>query len=118
MVISNHSNNCSNIYLVTPEKVTNPTSYRKYSDIIHTMWKFPMDTGYCAVEYEIEFLDADNKTVFKHGGILQNEYTKMFLSNNQRDSVKIIKVRATYSGKYGYWSETTIAATTKFHGKG
>ena len=116
--INNHSNNCSNIYLVTPEKVTNPTSYRKDTDIIHTTWKFPMDTGFCAVEYEVEFLDADNKTVFSQGKILGKEYTKTFHSNNQRDSVKIIKVRATYSGKSGYWSETTIAATTNFHGKG
>ena len=77
-----------------------------------------MDTGSCSVEYEIKFFDAANKTVFKRGKISQKEYTKVFLSNNQRDSVKIIKVRATYSGKYGYWSETTIAATTNFHGKG
>ena len=77
-----------------------------------------MDTGSCPVEYEIEFLDAANKTVFKRGKISQKVYTKVFLSNNQRDSIKIIKVRATYSGKYGSWSETTIAATTNFHGKG
>ena len=118
MLINNHSNNCSNIYLVTPEKVKKPTPYRKDTDIIQTTWTFPMDTGSCAVEYEIEFFDADNKTVFKQGRIVQNDYTKTFLSNKQRDSVKIIKVRATYLGKSGDWSETTIAAATKFHGKG
>ena len=114
MFISNHSI----IYLVTPEKVTNHISYRKDTDIIHTAWKFPMDTGSCAVEYEIEFLDADNKTVFKRGKISQKEYTKIFQSNNQRDSVTTIRVRARYLEKSGYWSESTISATTKFHGKG
>ena len=77
-----------------------------------------MDTGSCTVEYEIEFLDADHKTVFKQGKISNKEHFKIFVSTNQRDSVKIIKVRATYSGNFGNWSETTIATTTtKYLGK-
>ena len=106
------------IYLFTPEKVTNPTSYRKDTDIIYTTWKFAMDRGSCAVEYEIEFLDADHKTVFKQGKISNKEYFKIFVSTNQRDYVKVIQVRATYSGKFGNWSATTIASTiTKYLGK-
>ena len=105
------------IYLVTPAKVTNPTSYRKDTGIIHTAWVFSMDTGSCAVQYEIRFLDVDNNIVYTQDKIAKQEYIKRFTSTNQRDSVKSIKVTATYSGQLGCWSEATVAATKEFHGK-
>ena len=72
-----------------------------------------MDTGLCAVQYELWFLDVGNKTLSEEDKIAKQEYIKKFTSTNQRDSVKSIKVRATYSGQSGNWSE----ATTKVLGK-
>ena len=112
MFIRNHSNNCYNIYLVTPEMVTEPTSYRKDTVTIHTVWKDSQDTGLCVVQYELWFLDDKNNTVYKEDKIANKEYIKNFDSTSQRDSVESIKVRATFSGQSGNWSETEKVSFT------
>ena len=64
-----------------------------------------MDTGSCVVEYEIQFLDADNNTVSTQYKIVKKEYIEKFTSTKRRDSVKSIKVRATHLGNSSNWSE-------------
>ena len=72
-----------------------------------------MDTGSCAVQYEIRFLDVYNNIVSTQDKIAKQEYIKRFTSTNHRDSVKRIKVRATYSGQSGNWSEANTKVLCK-----
>ena len=93
--------------------VTDPTSYRKDTVTIKTTWKFPMVTGLCVVQYEIQFLAADDKTIiYTDDKIANTEYIKNFASTSERDSVKSIRVRATFEGQFGNWSETAKVSVT------
>ena len=117
---SDHFKSYSNFYLVIPVQVNIDGFFRNDDQVWcngsrRVQWQL-LDTGYCSVQYTIQFRNSTNDTI----DTVENIIGHFYCTSNHNNAISVI-MWATYKGRKGIRSNethlapappTTPAATT------